>query len=77
MILALNKYHRLLGDVALPDGRLLNRELVRECWCWWYRKYVPEDTVLEGLEKEAREGRNGLWVDPQPVPLLEWRTRSP
>ena len=29
-ILALNKCHRLLGDVAFPDGRMLNRELVRE-----------------------------------------------
>jgi hypothetical protein len=29
-ILASNKHHQLLGDVALPDdGRMLNRELVR------------------------------------------------
>ncbi|MCX5727859.1 MAG: hypothetical protein NTZ28_03300, partial [Nitrospirae bacterium] len=32
-ILALNRYHRLRGDVALPDGRMLNRELFREGWC--------------------------------------------
>ena len=24
-------------------------------WCWWYRKYAPGDTVLEGLETEARD----------------------
>ena len=24
--------------------------------------------VLEGLEHEAREGRKGLWADPQPMP---------
>jgi len=27
----------------------------------------------EGLENEGREGRKGLWADPQPVPPWEWR----
>jgi hypothetical protein len=34
-----------------------NHSLVKNGWCWWYRKYAPDDTVLEGLEYEAREGR--------------------
>ena len=41
--------------MILPDGTNVNQELVKEGWCWWYRKYAPGDTVLEGLEKEARE----------------------
>ena len=40
------------------------------------RRYAPGDTVLEGLEHEAREGRKGLWTDPQPVPPGEWRKRG-
>ena len=32
--------------------------------------------MLEGLEKEAREARKGLWADPQPVPPWEWRKMS-
>jgi hypothetical protein len=44
-------------------------------WCWWYRKYAPGNTVLEGLEKEAREAMKGLWTDPHPVPPWEWRKR--
>jgi micrococcal nuclease len=48
--------------------------LVKDGWCWWYRKYAPGDTVLEGLEKEAREAKKGLWVDPKPVPPWEWRS---
>jgi micrococcal nuclease len=71
-----DKYKRPLGDVFLPDGTNVNQELVKQGWCWWYRKYAPGDTVLEGLEKEARKG---LWADPQPVPPREWRRlrRSP
>lgn len=27
----------------------MNHTLVKDSWCWWDRKYAPEDTVLEGL----------------------------
>jgi len=70
-----DKYKRTIGDVILPDGMNLNQELVKQGWCWWYWKYAPGDTVLEGLETHAREERKGLWVDPQPVPPWEWRKR--
>jgi endonuclease YncB( thermonuclease family) len=54
----------------------LNQELVKQGWCWRYRRYAPGDTVLEGLEKEAREARKGLRADPQPVPPWEWQKRK-
>jgi micrococcal nuclease len=57
----------------LPDGMNLNQELVKQGWCWWYRKYAPGDRVLERLEHEARDAKKGLWADPQPVPPWEWR----
>jgi endonuclease YncB( thermonuclease family) len=44
----LDKYGRTLGDVFLPDGTNVNQELVKQGWCWWYRKYALGDTVLEG-----------------------------
>jgi len=55
---------------------MLNRELVREGFCWWYRKHAPAYTVLERLEKEARETKKGLWADPMPEPPREWRKWS-
>ena len=39
----LAKYGRNLPDVILPDCPNLNLELVKDSWCWWYRKYAPED----------------------------------
>jgi len=63
-----DKYGRTVADVFLPDGRILNQEIVEDGWWWWHRKHAPGDTVLEGLEKEARESKRGLWVDPAPIP---------
>ena len=68
-----DKYKRTLADVLLQHGINVNHTLVKDGWCWWYRKYAPGDTVLEGLERDAREARKGLWADRQPVPPWEWR----
>lgn len=71
-----DKYGRTLADVFLLYGTHVNHTLVKEGWCWWYRKYAPGDVILEGLEREAREGHKGLWDDPAPVPPWEWRKRK-
>jgi endonuclease YncB( thermonuclease family) len=60
-----DKHRRTLADVFLLDGTHVNYTLVKDGWCWWYRKYASGNTVLEGLEKEAREGKKGLWSDPR------------
>jgi endonuclease YncB( thermonuclease family) len=57
------------------NGTNVNHTLLKGGLCWWYRKYAPGDTVLEGLENEAREGRIGLWADTQPVLPWEWREK--
>ena len=63
----------VIADVTLSDGTNVNHTLVKQGWCWWYRKYAPGDVVLQGLEKGAREEGKGLWVDPQPVPPWIYR----
>lgn len=70
-----DKYKRTLADVLLPDGTNINHELVKDCWCWWYRKYAAGNAEFERLETEAREAKKGLWADPHPVPPWEWRKR--
>jgi len=71
-----DKYGRTLADVLLADGTNVNHTMVKDGRCWWYRKYAPGDTLLEGLAAEAREAKKGLWVDPEPVPPWEWRHRK-
>ena len=67
-----DRYGRTVGEVILPDGVSLNRELVRAGYAWWYRRY-SDDPSLGALEEQARTQRRGLWQDPDPVPPWEWR----
>ena len=62
-----DKYGRTLADVILKDGTNVNHELIKDGGGWWYREYAPLDVELEKLEREAREARKGLWVDPAPI----------
>ena len=67
------KYGCTIADVPLRDGTHVNHTLVKDGWCWWYRKYAPGDVILEELETRARASGIGLWADPRPVPPWEWR----
>jgi hypothetical protein len=49
-----------LAEIILPDGRNLNRELVRAGLAWWYQRYARRETVLQDLEQEARDAKRGL-----------------
>lgn len=68
-----DRYGRTVAEVILPDGRSLGRELTRQGMCWWYRKYAPHDYELQASEREAREGRRGLWANSSAIPPWEWR----
>ena len=68
-----DRYGRTVGEVMLPDGRSLNRELVRAGLAWWYQRYARHDEELARLETEARQARRGLWADAHPVAPWEFR----
>ncbi len=69
-----DRYGRTVGEVILPDGRSLTRELVRAGYAWWYRRYSSDETLAK-LEEQARTSGKGLWSEPDPVPPWEWRRR--
>ena len=67
-----DKYNRTLAEVILPDGRSLNKELVRQGMAWWYRKYSSdlncnawrprhgdEESASGGIPGPYRHGNGG------------------
>ena len=65
----------LVADVILPDGSVLNQELVKAGLAWQSRKY-GNSPVLAALEQAARKSKRGLWADPNPVAPWCWRKRQ-
>jgi endonuclease YncB( thermonuclease family) len=63
-------YKRTIADMILSDGTNVNYSLVKDGACWWYR-ICYGDTVLEGLENEAREAKKDLWVELSVVGVAE------
>ncbi len=71
-----DKYGRLIGDVFLPDGKMLNEEFLKAGLAWHYRVKYPHSTFLEKMEYKAWKQKLGLWVQEKPVPPWEFRRES-
>ena len=67
-----DKYGRIVGDVILSDGNILNQELLKNGFAWHYKKY-SSDIRLSQLENEARKKKIGLWKESSPTPPWEFR----
>ena len=67
-----DRYGRVLGEVVLPGGRVLNEELVAAGMAWHYTRYSKDD-ALARLERQAREARVGVWSEARPVAPWEFR----
>lgn len=70
-----DRYGRIVADVLLPDGRVLNRELVAAGLAWHYTRY-SKDPELVRLERQARETRVGIWSDGRAVAPWEHRAAA-
>jgi endonuclease YncB( thermonuclease family) len=70
---AVDKYKRLIGQVILPDDRILNQELLRQGLAWHYRVHYPVNENFRELEYRAWKNKAGLWVDPSAVPPWKYR----
>jgi len=70
-----DKHRRTLGT-AVREGININHFLVKQGWCWWDRKAAPTHSVLEGLERQARDEKLGLWKESAPIPPWVYRMAS-
>ncbi len=71
-----DRYGRTVAEIALPDGRILNRELVANGFAWHYKRYSSY-LDLARLEATARAQKRGLWVDAHPIAPWEFRRSEP
>lgn len=55
-----DRYGRLLGEVVLPDGSVLNKELVKKGLAIHYKKY-SSSIEYANLEINAQHKKIGLW----------------
>jgi micrococcal nuclease len=57
-----DKYDRLLAYVFLPDGKMLNQEIIRQGYGHVFQKFpFKYRRNFRKLEREARENKRGLW----------------
>jgi micrococcal nuclease len=71
-----DRYGRTVGIVTLPDGRVLNHELVRYGTAWWADKYAPKEMELKRLEDEARRLKINIWSRPDAVAPWVFREKQ-
>ncbi|MDL2307736.1 thermonuclease family protein [Desulfovibrio sp. OttesenSCG-928-C06] len=74
----IDQYGRTVGMVHLPNGRMLNEELLRNGHAWVYRAYCKEPWCASWLqlERQAKAERKGLWAQKKPTPPWEWRKKN-
>ena len=67
-----DQYNRYLAEVILPNGKILNRELLIAGLAWHYKEY-NSDQILANIELKARKVKTGLWSQKNPIPPWDFR----
>jgi endonuclease YncB( thermonuclease family) len=69
-----DQFGRILGVIILPDGKVLNEEIVKNGFAWKYK--YSDNKKLEALESIARQNKSGLWQDEHPIPPWVFRKKN-
>ena len=71
-VASVDRYGRLIGDVTLPDGKVMSEEMIKAGLAHHYKQY-SKSKVLADLETAARKAKVGVWVLIEPTPPWEFR----
>ena len=71
-----DRFQRIIGELRLLDGKVINHELVRWGFAWYYRVSPKSNPILEQLEFEAWKKKLGLWTLDEPIPPWKFRAGS-
>lgn len=67
-----DKYGRTLGLLYLGTDTTLNEELVEHGLAWVYKSGQRHNQLLE-MQRNAKNNREGLWSEDNPINPEEWR----
>ncbi|MEJ6979690.1 thermonuclease family protein [Pedobacter sp. P351] len=68
----IDRYGRTIGVVILPDGKILNEELLKGGLAWHYKHYDKSEKYAV-LEDYAKSIRLGVWSIKNQIPPWEFR----
>ncbi len=77
-VLNVDRYGREVALVHLPDGRILNQELVADGQAWVYDNYCKESfcAAWKALQLKAKLEKKGLWKKSSPKAPWIWRKEN-
>jgi len=67
-------YKRTLSKILL-DSQDVNLSMVRDGFAWHYSKYSKDKKFAEA-EAQAKIKKKGLWIDQDPVPPWDYRSKE-
>lgn len=72
-----DKYGRLLAYIKMPDGRILNEELISNGFAYADTRFKhPDYEKYIELENAARTNRVGLWKNITPDQMPKWKQKK-
>ena len=70
-----DKYGRLLGTIYI-DGMNVNEMMVQTGNAWWYESFDSNNSKVRDLQIKAKEGKLGLWKNPNAIEPEEYRRKE-